>query len=35
MSRRKDGQGVDELTGVVEGADMAAKLHALPQTSKA
>ena len=31
----QDGQVVDELTGVVDKADMAAKLHALTQTSQA
>ena len=31
----KDGQVVDQLIGVVDRADMAAKLHALTQTSQA
>jgi thioredoxin 1 len=31
----KDGRVVDELTGVVDKADIAAKLHALTQTSEA
>jgi hypothetical protein len=31
----KDGQVVDQLTGVVAKADMAAKLHALTEASRA